>query len=123
MARFKHESMHIVKMKFLVRLSFIIKRITEVDITQKELAEFIGCSASQISAVKNERERAVTVETLMRIADALKLTYSIELRSFNGKVTEAFRLESAVEYMKENPIRVLETGIRILSRRHDVVTH
>ncbi|ANZ50546.1 putative transcriptional regulator [Erwinia phage vB_EamM_Stratton] len=123
MARFKHESMHIVKMKFLVRLSFIIKRITEVDITQKELAEFIGCSASQISAVKNERERAVTVETLMRIADALKLTYSIELRSFNGKVTEAFRLESAVDYMKENPIRVLETGIRILARRHDVVTH
>ncbi|ANZ48131.1 HTH DNA binding protein [Erwinia phage vB_EamM_Asesino] len=123
MARFKHESVHLVKMKFLVRLSFIIKRITEVDITQKELAEFIGCSASQISAVKNEREKAVTVQTLMRIADALKLTYSIELRSFNGKVTENFRLESAVEYMKENPIRVLETGIRVLARRQNVVTH
>lgn len=121
--RFKHEAVVLAKKAFLVRLSFIIKRVTELDVTQKDIAALVGCSASQISAVKNEREKAVTIETLMRIADALRLTYTIEYRSINGKVSQHFKMESGVDYMKNSPIRIMETGIRVVARKPSVIVH
>src|SRR5690606_12434162 len=70
--RFKHQAVVLAKKAFLVRLSYIITRVTANDITQKDIALLVGCSPSQISAIKNEREKAVTIETLMRVADTLR---------------------------------------------------
>ncbi|QVW55097.1 hypothetical protein pEaSNUABM29_00053 [Erwinia phage pEa_SNUABM_29] len=122
--RFKHSAVVLAKKAFLVRLSFIIKRITEIDVTQKEIAQLVGCSASQISAIKNEREHAVTIETLMRVADTLRLAYVVEYSSRNGKCKHAFRIEAAVEYMKDCPIRQHETrGLFTVQRRSSNVLH
>ncbi|HHS7556248.1 TPA: helix-turn-helix domain-containing protein [Salmonella enterica] len=122
--RFKHSAVVLAKKAFLVRLSFIIKRITEIDVTQKEIAQLVGCSASQISAIKNEREKNVTIETLMRVADVLRLTYTVEYQSRNGKCKYIFKMESGVDYMKNCPIRQGETGrLSVVNRKPTVVVH
>lgn len=122
--RFKHKAVDLAKKNFLVRLSYIIKNITSGDITQRNLARYIGCAASTISAVKNERINQVSMENMMRIADALKLTYTIEYQGRNGRVKQIVKVESGVDYMKSCPVYFHETrGVVVAQRRNSVNLH
>ncbi|MCT7476010.1 hypothetical protein N5V81_13585 [Escherichia coli] len=87
--RFKHQTVVLAKKAFLVRLSYIITRVT----AKRRYAER-HCVISRlltvtISAIKNEREKAVTIETLMRVADTLRLNYEIVYRSSTVNVVIA----------------------------------
>lgn len=119
--RFKHQAVLLAKKAFLVRLSYIITRVTAKDVTQKDIALLVGCSPSQISAIKNEREKAVTIETLMRVADTLRLNYEIVYRSINGKCRHSFKIESCIDYMNNCPIWVRDTGLKVMARKPSAV--
>lgn len=107
--RYKHEATRKAKETFVNHLSFILGQLNRKT-TQRELAILCRVSTSTICAVKNGHGKHVTFETLMRIADAVRLTYTVTLSSKLGKARYDVQTESGVEYMRDCRVKVDEHG-------------
>lgn len=113
--RYHHKATRAAKETFLNHLSFILVKLNHKT-TQRELALLCRVSPSTISAVKNGNGKHVAFETLLRIADAVRLTYTVTLSSKHGKSRFTVTCESGVDYMKNSAIKINGKG-RITSKR------
>lgn len=105
--RYQHFSIVSSKEAFSIRLSYILQHLNKTE-TQRSIAEYCGVSTSTISAICNEHVQCVSLNTLMKIADKLKLNYEVVFKGNRGKVSNFVTVESAVDYMKLgklNPVR------------------
>lgn len=107
--RYKHEATRKAKETFVNHLSFIIGQLNRKT-TQRELAMLCRVSVSTLCAVKNGNGRFVSFETLLRIADALRLTYTVTLSSKLGKARYDVQTESGVEYMRNSRVKMNDAG-------------
>lgn len=101
--RYIHTAIESSKQAFVVRLSFILSHLN-AKITQRELAIMTGVSPSTISCLKNNRHDRVSINSVLRVADALKLEYTVSIVSRNGKSKSEVVVESAVAYMARSSV-------------------
>lgn len=112
--RYHHAATRAAKETFMIHLSYILTELNRKT-TQRELATLCKVSVSTLSAVKNANGKHVSFETMLRIADAVRLTYSITLTSKLGKARYTVQSESGVEYMKCSRVKMTDSG-RITTR-------
>lgn len=114
--RYHHTATRSAKETFLIHLSYILTELNRKT-TQRELAQLCQVSVSTLGAVKNGRSKNVSFETMLRIADAVRLTYQVVLSSKHGKSKFTVTCESGVEYMKNSRLRISDQGRVMTTRR------
>lgn len=114
--RYQHSATRSAKETFLIHLSYILAELNRKT-TQRELAQLCQVSVSTLGAVKNGRGKNVSFETMLRIADAIRLTYQVILSSKHGKSRFTVTCESGVEYMKSSRIQITDQGRVVTTRR------
>jgi len=100
--RYIHDATRSAKNKFVNQMSFIIEKIVEDGVTQRELAHVAKVSPNVISNIKFGRVDRVSFDVVKRVADALRLEYSITVTSRFGKATETVTVQTGYEYMRLN---------------------
>ncbi|QVW28620.1 putative transcriptional regulator [Erwinia phage pEa_SNUABM_8] len=113
--RYQHVATRAAKETFMTHLSFIIEELN-TKTTQRELAQLCQVSVSTIGAIKNGHSKNVSFETILRVADAIRLTYEVVLSSKFGKARYTVKCEAGYEYMKAARVKVTEQG-RIVQAR------
>ncbi|ANZ48679.1 HTH DNA binding protein [Erwinia phage vB_EamM_ChrisDB] len=114
--RYQHTATRAAKETFLNHLSFIIEELN-VKTTQRELAMLCQVSVSTIGAIKNGRGKNVSFETILRVADAIRLSYQVTLTSKFGKSTYSVTCEAGYDYMKTARVKITEQGRIIRSAK------
>lgn len=114
--RYHHHATRAAKETFVNHLSFILTALNRKT-TQRELAQLCQVSVSTLCAVKNGHGKHVSFETMLRIADAVRLTYQVVLSSKHGKSRYTVTCESGVEYMKESRVTITDQGRITTTRR------
>jgi len=99
-----HPAVHSAKETFLIHLSYILTDLNK-QVTQREIAKLCQVSYSTLNAVKNGHGKNVSLETMLRIADAIRLSYTLTLTSRLGKPRYTVVAESGYQYMK-SPHRI-----------------
>lgn len=108
--RFQHRSITSSKEAFSVRLSYILQHLNKTE-TQRSIAEYCKVSVSTISAICNERVQWVSLNTLMKIADKLKLNYEVTFQGTRGKTAHSVTVESAIDYIQLSKITSVKKSI------------
>lgn len=98
--RYIHDATLAAKNKFVNQLSYIVERITNDGVTQRELAMVAKVSPNVISNIKHGHVHRVSFDIVKRVADALRLEYSITISSRLGKASQTVAVQSGFEYMK-----------------------
>ena len=96
---YKHNTITIAKEQLVIRLGYIIRHLVSGKITQREIAQLARVSPSVISSIKNEHAERLGLGTIMKVADMLRLKYSVTFESTNGRCVVKVTAESAIDYI------------------------
>ncbi|ORS89618.1 helix-turn-helix domain-containing protein [Escherichia coli] len=97
---YKHNTVTIAKQQLVIRLGYIIRHLQRGKITQRELAQLAKVSPSVISSIANEHSERLSLGMIMKVADMLRLKYSVTFESTNGRCVVKVTAESALDYVK-----------------------
>lgn len=99
--RYPHEATLAAKNRFVNHLSYIIEQLTKDGTTQRDIAVIAKVSPSVIGNIKHGNVHRVSFDIVKRVADALRLEYTITLSSRLGKASQTVTVQSGFEYMKK----------------------
>lgn len=108
--RYRNPALHAAKETFVNHISYILANLN-VKTTQREIAMLCGVSVSAICAVKNGHGQHTSLDTLMKIARALRLDYTITLTGKLGKERQTVQVESGSDYIKAKRVAVNDKGV------------
>ena len=99
---FRKEVKEEIAKKSLSKFLFILR--CEHNLTQKQLADKIGCTQSKISKIESANDNELSVQNLLDYAKALKLDLEIGYRSKNAKIADlikyhAIKIKTYLEYL------------------------
>lgn len=103
--RYVHTSTHDAKTALVFQLSYILAAYNEAKTTLKELSKRTGVSASTLSHIKNGRPVGYTLDTVLRVADALDLEYRLVTERINGETVHHTYTEPAVAYCSRKQLK------------------
>jgi len=83
-----------------MQLSYILVMYNSVKITLKELSAKTGVNASTLSRIKNGHESGHSLDSVLRLADALDLEYRVVTERVDGVTTNHTYVEPGVDYCK-----------------------
>ena len=98
-------------------LDLMRDRRKEIGLTQKELADFVGCSESTISQYESGKRRP-DYETLLKIAEVLHLSASEMLGDSNARPLSAIQRQmlDAIDGIPDDGVRALIDVARRMKR-------
>lgn len=105
--RFVHTSTHTTKSALILQLSYILVMYNSAKITLKELSEKTGVSASTLSRIKNGYEGGHSLDSVLRLADAIDLEYRVVTERVDGVTTNHTYVEPATDYCKRKGLAVV----------------
>lgn len=101
---FKQRALKSIRERQVATLLFILR--CKADLSQKEMAEKVGCSQSRISKIESSRDEDLSVKDLFDYAKALKLRLEIGYSHLSFKLVDqikfhAFKMKEGLEQLCE----------------------
>ena len=99
-AEFKKSAINEIENKSIAKFLFSLR--CKHNLTQKQLADKIGCTQSRISKIESSYDSEITIKNLMDYGEALNLQLGIEYRNKNIKIADlikyhAFKIKEYLE--------------------------
>lgn len=101
---FKKDALKELENKAIAKFLFTLR--CEHNLTQKQLAEKLGCTQSKISKIESSRDNEIAIKDLLDYGKALNLQLGVGYRNTNIKIVDlikyhAFKIKDYLEQLVE----------------------